>query len=104
MICAIMILVSRIDIHIKQSQLSDKGYKINVATGNAYRLSFDNEPPLMLVEIGDTLIRFNSGIMLPGEPKPAPDGIARHTDTSGSNEYNVKHSDIRAQAAQSWLR
>ncbi len=114
-------------IRVKRKQLSGQGLTQSLESGHAYRIMVC-DPEIEFLEVGDTLIRFNSAVLLPGETAPSADGesrpgldviraclqyaktrtgktilVAGHTDTSGSDEYNVTLSRLRAEAVHGML-
>jgi hypothetical protein len=112
---------------IKYQDWKDKALSLQLTTGESHSIRLLRRHA-DLIEFADTLFRFNSAALLPGEIAPATDGaqhsgmdvvaaclryaqvhldkkmlITGHTDTVGSDESNVTLSQIRAQAVHGML-
>lgn len=110
------------EILIRRRDLVGAGASVKLQVGQTYRLVVTRSK-VDFIEVGDTLLRFNSAVLLPSESTPCPDGkerpgldviaaclsyaynnrakkllIAGHTDTVGDDASNVKLSLLRAEA------
>ena len=111
---------------IKKSELN--GFRIAVKLGDSCIIKVIDDKAVYFIEAGDTLLRFNSGVLLPVETAPGADGIVRpglgvvaacldysaknrdrkmliagHTDTVGGDDANVRLSRIRAEAVHGMI-
>ncbi|MBN1130336.1 MAG: hypothetical protein JXA71_15195 [Chitinispirillaceae bacterium] len=113
---------------VKRSELKD--FEPVLKPGVSCRVIVTGDPcvEVYFIEIGDTLLRFNSAVLLPTETTPPADGVSRpglsviaacidyaakhkekkmliagYTDTVGSDEANVRLSRIRAEAVHGMI-